>query len=249
VFALGANNAKLAVSAPGITVNLRFAGQYADSESNLFYNGYRSYAPAIGSYSQMDPIGLSGGFNRRGYAQGNALSFSDPDGHLAIPVVMGIVGGVAGGLGNYLVQTQYQGKCDVEWRDVANATFWGAAAGASLPYFGTTILGAGMIGALANSAQYGTALAWNGEQASFGAAAWSATLGFGSGILGGTFTRAPWYGASATALPELARSNQAAKAFAANAGFANGFRNGAAGVTGSLPKEQASGSGQCGCRK
>jgi RHS repeat-associated protein len=73
VFALGANNAKLAVSAPAIAMNLRFAGQYADSESNLFQNGFRSYAPTIGSYSQMDPIGLSGGFNRRGYAQGNAL--------------------------------------------------------------------------------------------------------------------------------------------------------------------------------
>jgi RHS repeat-associated protein len=80
VFVLGANNAKLAVSAPSITVNLRFAGQYADSESNLFQNGYRSYAPAIGSYSQMDPIGLGGGFNRRGYVGGNAFSLSDPYG-------------------------------------------------------------------------------------------------------------------------------------------------------------------------
>jgi RHS repeat-associated protein len=84
VFALGANNAKLALSAPGITVNLRFAGQYADSESNLFQNGYRSYAPAIGSYSQMDPIGLSGGMNRRGYAYGNSLAFIDPVG-LQVP--------------------------------------------------------------------------------------------------------------------------------------------------------------------
>jgi RHS repeat-associated protein len=78
VFALGANNAKLAVSAPGITVNLRFAGQYADSESNLFQNGFRSYAPAIGSYSQMDPIGLSGGLNRRGYVSGNTFGATDP---------------------------------------------------------------------------------------------------------------------------------------------------------------------------
>jgi RHS repeat-associated protein len=77
VFALGANNAKLALSAPAVTVNLRFAGQYADSESNLFQNGFRSYAPAIGSYSQMDPIGLGGGFNRRGYVGGNAFGATD----------------------------------------------------------------------------------------------------------------------------------------------------------------------------
>jgi RHS repeat-associated protein len=77
VFALGANNAKLTVSAPGITVNLRFAGQYADSESNLFYNTYRSYAPALGRYSQSDPIGLEGGWSRFGYANANPLKFTD----------------------------------------------------------------------------------------------------------------------------------------------------------------------------
>jgi RHS repeat-associated protein len=87
VFALGANNAKLAVSAPGITVNLRFAGQYADSESNLFQNGFRSYAPAIGSYSQMDPIGLSGGLNRRGYVGGNAMRATDAYGLAACVLI------------------------------------------------------------------------------------------------------------------------------------------------------------------
>ena len=57
--------------------NLRFAGQYADSESNLFQNGYRSYAPALGRYSQSDPIGLGGGWSRFGYANANPLKFTD----------------------------------------------------------------------------------------------------------------------------------------------------------------------------
>jgi RHS repeat-associated protein len=65
---------------PVIKLNLRYPGQYFDSESNLNYNGYRSYAPAIGSYTQMDPIGLSGGWNRRGYVGGNAFGYSDPYG-------------------------------------------------------------------------------------------------------------------------------------------------------------------------
>jgi RHS repeat-associated protein len=68
-------------------VNLRFAGQYADSESNLFQNGYRSYAPAIGSYSQMDPIGLGGGMNRRGYVGGDTFGYSDPEGLAACTVL------------------------------------------------------------------------------------------------------------------------------------------------------------------
>jgi RHS repeat-associated protein len=80
VFALGANNAKLAVSAPGITVNLRFPGQYFDSESNLHQNYFRSYDPKQGRYTQSDPIGLDGGLNRFGYVGGNALSRIDPMG-------------------------------------------------------------------------------------------------------------------------------------------------------------------------
>jgi RHS repeat-associated protein len=80
VFALGANNAKLAVSAPAVTVNLRFAGQYFDSESNLYQNYLRSYQAGQGRYSQADPIGLKGGMNRFGYVGGNAFSKIDPFG-------------------------------------------------------------------------------------------------------------------------------------------------------------------------
>jgi RHS repeat-associated protein len=78
---------------------LRFAGQYADSESNLFYNMYRSYAPAIGSYSQMDPIGLSGGFNRRGYVDSNSLSYIDPFGLWSLEGSVYIGFGASVGLG------------------------------------------------------------------------------------------------------------------------------------------------------
>jgi hypothetical protein len=46
----------------------------------LFYNTYRSYAPALGRYSQSDPIGLGGGSNRFGYVGGNALGATDPKG-------------------------------------------------------------------------------------------------------------------------------------------------------------------------
>ena len=38
---------------------LRFPGQYADQENNLFYNYFRDYEPAIGRYIQADPVGLS----------------------------------------------------------------------------------------------------------------------------------------------------------------------------------------------
>jgi RHS repeat-associated protein len=80
VFALGANNAKLALSAPAVTVNLRYPGQYFDAESNLNQNYFRSYDPKQGRYTQSDPIGLDGGWSRFVYVDQNSFSSFDPEG-------------------------------------------------------------------------------------------------------------------------------------------------------------------------
>jgi RHS repeat-associated protein len=73
-----------ATKAP-VAVNLRFPGQYFDEESNLSQNGFRSYRPLDGGFTQMDPIGLPGGMNRRGYVGANPLSFIDLLGLQASP--------------------------------------------------------------------------------------------------------------------------------------------------------------------
>ena len=63
---------------PAVTFNLRYPGQYYDQESNLHYNYHRSYSATVGRYTQADPIGLDGGWNRFGYVGQNPLSFTDP---------------------------------------------------------------------------------------------------------------------------------------------------------------------------
>jgi RHS repeat-associated protein len=63
---------------PAVTFNLRYPGQYFDQESNLHYNYHRSYSETVGRYTQSDPIGLDGGWNRFGYAEQNPMSYSDP---------------------------------------------------------------------------------------------------------------------------------------------------------------------------
>jgi len=60
--------------------NLRFPGQYYDSETGLFYNYHRDYSPVLGRYVQSDPIGLKGGVNTYGYVLGNPLGSSDAKG-------------------------------------------------------------------------------------------------------------------------------------------------------------------------
>ena len=80
----------LKATQPTVMLNLRFPGQYFDSESNLSYNYFRSYWPAQGRYDQPDPIGLAGGWNRTGYVGGNPFGLIDPMGLTRQDVMNGL---------------------------------------------------------------------------------------------------------------------------------------------------------------
>ena len=58
-------------------LNLRFPGQYLDTESGLHYNYFRDYDPATGRYVESDPVGLRAGPSTFGYVSARPMYFVD----------------------------------------------------------------------------------------------------------------------------------------------------------------------------
>ncbi len=63
-----------------INQNLRFPGQFADTETEVSYNLNRDYMPNLGRFLESDPTGLSGGTNTYQYVAGNPVARTDPSG-------------------------------------------------------------------------------------------------------------------------------------------------------------------------
>ena len=70
----------------GSNINLRFPGQWFQSESGLHQNWMRDYDPTTGRYIQADPLGLVDGASVYGYALQNPGRYVDPRGEQAVPV-------------------------------------------------------------------------------------------------------------------------------------------------------------------
>ena len=78
------------------------------------YNYFRSYSAERGRYTQADPIGLDGGFNRFGYANSNSLKYVDPLGLVTFTITgggSGIIG--VGGEGSAGIYISFQPVFDV----------------------------------------------------------------------------------------------------------------------------------------
>ena len=108
-----------------ITSNLRFPGQYYDSESGLYYNTRRYYDPRIGRYITQDPIGFNGGLNLYNYVDGDPFNQIDPTGEF------GLVGaGIGAGLDLALQLIENGGNLGcVNWNSVLVSGLMGAFTG------------------------------------------------------------------------------------------------------------------------
>jgi RHS repeat-associated protein len=55
----------------------RFSTKYVDSETGLYYYGYRHYSPSLGRWLNRDPIEEEGGKNLYGFVENSAASSAD----------------------------------------------------------------------------------------------------------------------------------------------------------------------------
>ena len=63
-------------------------GYYTDVETGLLCLTHRYYDPGTGKFLTRDPIGYSGGMNLYGFAEGNPVNESDPNGTSVLSFVL-----------------------------------------------------------------------------------------------------------------------------------------------------------------
>lgn len=150
--------------------DLRYPGQYFDSETGLHYNYFRDYEKEIGRYIESDPIGLNGGLSTYGYAGANPLKATDPRG-LSVHGWAAFSGCLAGCVGDMLSNfakcavpvlkhtgdlNQCNTLCKPKACEAANQCARGCLSGGAVSLLSSTMLGRSM------TSSYGVILGFGG---------------------------------------------------------------------------------------
>lgn len=128
------------------TFNLRYPGQYFDSETGLHYNYFRDYEPGTGRYVQSDPAGIFGGLATFSYANSRPHIYVDPDGRNPVLLAAGcaVAGGTVGAVSNGVIAA----LSEQNWQQAATTGAIGGAAGGIATCFVGPVIG-GAVGAMA----------------------------------------------------------------------------------------------------
>ena len=111
--------------------------------TGMLYRRNRYFDPKSGQFTQADPIGIAGGMNAFGFANGDPVNFSDPFGLCPLCVVLleevgrgAIVGGVSGAI-TQIAANEISGA--PTFAGVGEAAAVGAAVGAVTAGFGSAV--------------------------------------------------------------------------------------------------------------
>ena len=235
-----------------------FAGGLYDRDTGLVRFGARDYDPSMGRWTSKDPSLFTGGTNLYAYTFNDPVNFIDRDGRVPVPLVTGLIGGAAGGVGSIAMQlwsNRHAGwgslNC-INWGDVGIATGTGFMAGLAAPYTAVTWLGAIGTSALANEVQYVATEIAHGNTPAVTGALWSVGTGAVAGGIGGKFTPVSAGYNEASVITSAAQrkifknmNNDATNA--SQVAFENLLRNAGGNVTAGAPAP-GSGPGGCGCQ-
>ena len=101
----------LVVEENGVSNPFHFSTKYLDSETGLYYYGYRYYNPMSGRWLSRDPIGERGGVNLYGFVKNQCQSGFDYLGlkleELEVNWNTVTTGGNGGGKAEYLFEDSY----------------------------------------------------------------------------------------------------------------------------------------------
>ena len=176
-------------------INLRLTGQYFDAETGLHQNWNRDYAPGIGRYIQVDPLGIFWGMNVYQYAYGNPMVYVDPRGDVPIILVTGAMSAGVGFVSSVLIQSLTKGIYCIDWKEAgisAGVGFFAGMLGGS-GFFANHTIRSILLNGLSNVSQNALINVYHGNDDMFSGTKWAAISGVAGGIVAGSYRKTTTY--------------------------------------------------------